>query len=81
MVAHGTVILKNIENSVLRGVAVRVWTDPSVVLNGGVQRLGAIGNVVSEPARVENYRMFDRKSGLMRGTPIRYSRKAAFSRP
>ena len=62
--------LKLSVNSVLGSVAVRVWSDPSVVVDCGVQRLGAVGNVVSEPARVESDRMFDRKSGLMRGTPM-----------
>src|SRR6202051_5081315 len=50
----------------LRAIAIRVWPTPSVVLNCSVQRLGAIGNIVSEPARVENYRLLNRSGRLMR---------------
>ena len=41
-------------DAVLGGVAVRVGADPSVVLDGGVQRLRAVGDVVAKPSGEED---------------------------
>src|SRR5580700_2128696 len=57
--------LKLSVNSVLRGVALGVWSDPSVVVNRGVQRLGTICYVVPEPPGVKDYRVFHGSRWLM----------------
>ena len=41
-------------NLVAGRVPVRVGSDPAVVLNGGVQRLSAVADVVPKPAGIKN---------------------------
>ena len=41
-------------DAVVGGVAVRVGAGPSVVLDGGVQRLRAVGDVVAKPSGEED---------------------------
>src|SRR5579863_9867461 len=52
-------------NSVLRSVALRVRSNPSVVMNRGMQWLRTIGYVMPKPARVKDYRVFDRSGWLV----------------
>ncbi len=53
-------------DGVLRGVAFGIGTNPSVVLNGSVQRLRAVCHVVTEPPGVQHDCMLHRTCRLVR---------------
>ena len=52
------------------GVAVGVGSDPAVVLDGGVEGLRAVADVVAEPASVEDGGLLDMVGILPRGGKV-----------
>src|ERR1700724_3787349 len=52
-------------DAVFGGVALRVRTNPAVVLNGSVQRLGAVGDIMTKPACVKNDRLLNGEGWLV----------------
>src|SRR6185437_6348337 len=51
----GLELMMNLVSSV---IAVGIRTGPAVIFNGRMQRLGTVANVVTEPAGIEDSRLF-----------------------